>query len=89
MAGRIIDGKTIAADIRREVRIESDRLAASGKRRPGLAVVLVGDDPASHVYVRNKRLACEECGFVSVSHDLPHSATQTELLNLIHHLNDL
>ncbi len=87
MAGKIIDGKAIAADIRREVRAESDRLAASGKRRPGLAVVLVGDDPASHVYVRNKRAACEECGFVSVSHDLPHSATQTELLTLIQRLN--
>ncbi len=87
MAGRIIDGKAIAADIRREVRVESDRLAASGKRRPGLAVVLVGDDPASHIYVRNKRTACEECGFVSVSHDLPHSATQTELLSLIQRLN--
>jgi methylenetetrahydrofolate dehydrogenase (NADP+)/methenyltetrahydrofolate cyclohydrolase len=87
MAGRIIDGKAIAADIRREVREESNRLAAGGKRRPGLAVVLVGDDPASHVYVRNKRMACEECGFVSVSHDLPHSATQTELLSLIQRLN--
>ena len=87
MAGRIIDGKAIAADVRREVRAESDRLAAAGKRRPGLAVVLVGDDPASHVYVRNKRAACEECGFVSVSHDLPHSATQTELLTLIQRLN--
>jgi methylenetetrahydrofolate dehydrogenase (NADP+) / methenyltetrahydrofolate cyclohydrolase len=87
MTGRIIDGKAIAADIRREVRVESDRLAASGKRRPGLAVVLVGDDPASHIYVRNKRMACEECGFVSVSHDLPHSATQTELLSLIQRLN--
>jgi len=87
MAGRIIDGKAIAADIRREVREESDRLAAGGKRRPGLAVVLVGDDPASHIYVRNKRMACEECGFVSVSHDLPHSATQTELLSLIQRLN--
>jgi methylenetetrahydrofolate dehydrogenase (NADP+)/methenyltetrahydrofolate cyclohydrolase len=87
MAGRIIDGKAIAADIRREVRDESDRLAARGKRRPGLAVVLVGDDPASRIYVRNKRMACEECGFVSVSHDLPHSATQTELVNLIERLN--
>ena len=46
MAGQIIDGKAIAADIRREVREQSDRLAALGKRRPGLAVVLVGDDPA-------------------------------------------
>jgi methylenetetrahydrofolate dehydrogenase (NADP+)/methenyltetrahydrofolate cyclohydrolase len=87
MAGKIIDGKAIAADIRREVREESDRLAARGKRRPGLAVVLVGDDPASHIYVRNKRAACDECGFVSVSHDLPHSATQTELLSLIQRLN--
>ena len=87
MAAQIIDGKAIAADIRREVREASDRLAAQGKRRPGLAVVLVGDDPASHVYVRNKRAACEECGFVSVSHDLPHSATQTELLSLIERLN--
>jgi methylenetetrahydrofolate dehydrogenase (NADP+)/methenyltetrahydrofolate cyclohydrolase len=87
MAGRIIDGKAIAADIRREVREESDRLAARGKRRPGLAVVLVGDDPASRIYVRNKRMACEECGFVSVSHDLPHSATQTELVSLIERLN--
>jgi methylenetetrahydrofolate dehydrogenase (NADP+)/methenyltetrahydrofolate cyclohydrolase len=87
MAARIIDGKACAADMRREVREASDRLAAAGKRRPGLAVVLVGDDPASHIYVRNKRTACEECGFVSVSHDLPHSATQTELLSLIERLN--
>ena len=87
MSGRIIDGKAIAAEFRREVREGSDRLAAQGKRRPGLAVVLVGDDPASHIYVRNKRAACEECGFVSVSHDLPHSATQTELLSLIERLN--
>ena len=87
MPGTIIDGKAIATDIRREVREESDRLAARGKRRPGLAVVLVGDDPASSIYVRNKRAACEECGFVSVSHDLPHSATQTELVHLIERLN--
>jgi methylenetetrahydrofolate dehydrogenase (NADP+)/methenyltetrahydrofolate cyclohydrolase len=87
MAARIIDGKAIAADIRREVREASDRLAAQGKRRPGLAVVLVGDDPASQIYVRNKRAACDECGFISVSHDLPHSATQTELLSLIERLN--
>jgi methylenetetrahydrofolate dehydrogenase (NADP+)/methenyltetrahydrofolate cyclohydrolase len=74
--------------VRREVREGSDRLAAHGKRRPGLAVVLVGDDPASHIYVRNKRMACEECALVSVSHDLPHSATQTELLSLIERLNE-
>ena len=87
MTAQIIDGKAIAAVFRREVREQSDRMAAQGKRRPGLAVVLVGDDPASHVYVRNKRMACEECGLISVSHDLPHSATQTELLSLIERLN--
>jgi methylenetetrahydrofolate dehydrogenase (NADP+)/methenyltetrahydrofolate cyclohydrolase len=87
MTAQIIDGKAIATDVRREVREGSDRLAARGKRRPGLAVVLVGDDPASHIYVRNKRMACEECGLVSVSHDLPHSTTQTELLSLIDRLN--
>jgi methylenetetrahydrofolate dehydrogenase (NADP+)/methenyltetrahydrofolate cyclohydrolase len=86
-AGKIIDGKAIAASVRREVREASDRLAARGRRRPGLAVILVGDDPASHIYVRNKRMACEECGLVSVSHDLPHSTTQIELLSLIERLN--
>ena len=86
-AGKIIDGKAIAAGVRKEVREASDRLAARGRRRPGLAVILVGDDPASHIYVRNKRMACEECGLVSVSHDLPHSTTQIELLSLIERLN--
>ena len=80
---QIIDGKAVAADVKREVREATDRMVARGLRRPGLAVVLVGDDPASHIYVRNKRLACDECGFFSVSHDLPHSATQAELIALI------
>ena len=84
---RIIDGKAVAADVKREVREATDRMVARGLRRPGLAVVLVGDDPASHTYVRNKRLACDECGFFSVSHDLPHSATQSELIALIERLN--
>ena len=66
-------------DVRREVRERTDELAARGRRRPGLAVILVGDDHASEIYVRNKRAACEECGIVSISHDLPHSTTQTEL----------
>ena len=87
MTAQIIDGKAIASDIRREVRDACDRLAGRGKRRPGLAVILVGDNPASQVYVRNKRLACEECGIVSVSHDLPHSTTQTELHTLIEQFN--
>jgi methylenetetrahydrofolate dehydrogenase (NADP+)/methenyltetrahydrofolate cyclohydrolase len=88
MTAQIIDGKAAAADVRREVRAGTERLVAHGKRRPGLAVILVGDDPASQVYVRNKRLACDDCGFVSVSHDLPHSTTETELLALIEQLNE-
>jgi methylenetetrahydrofolate dehydrogenase (NADP+)/methenyltetrahydrofolate cyclohydrolase len=83
----VIDGKAIASEIRGEVRAATDRLAAKGLRRPGLAVVLVGDNPASQVYVRNKRLACDECGIVSKSHDLPQSTTETELRTLIEQLN--
>ena len=83
----VIDGKAIAREIREEVRAATDRLAAKGLRRPGLAVVLVGDNPASQVYVRNKRLACEECGIVSRSHDLPQSTTETELRTLVEQLN--
>ena len=83
----VIDGKAIAQEIRQEVRAATDRLAAKGLRRPGLAVVLVGDNPASQVYVRNKRLACEECGIVSRSHDLPQSTTETELRTLVEQLN--
>jgi methylenetetrahydrofolate dehydrogenase (NADP+)/methenyltetrahydrofolate cyclohydrolase len=60
---------------------------AAGKPRPGLATVLVGDDPASHVYVRNKRAACERVGMGSVHHELPGTTTQTELLTIIGRLN--
>ncbi len=86
-SAKIIDGKAVAAEIKREVRLATDRLATRGLRRPGLAVVLVGDNPASQVYVRNKRLACEECGIVSHSHDLAQSTTETELMSLIEELN--
>jgi len=87
MTGRIIDGRTIAEELKREVRAQSAALLARGLRPPGLAVILVGDDAASQIYVRNKRRACEECGIVSVSHDLPRSITQTELLALIQEMN--
>ena len=86
-SAKIIDGKAIAAGIKHEVRLATDRLAARGLRRPGLAVILVGDNPASQVYVRNKRLACEECGIVSHSHDLAQSTTETELITLVEQLN--
>jgi methylenetetrahydrofolate dehydrogenase (NADP+)/methenyltetrahydrofolate cyclohydrolase len=87
MSAKIIDGKKIAQEVRREVRVRTDELAARGKRRPGLAVILVGDDHASAIYVRNKRAACEESGIVSVSHDLPASTTQAELAGLIERAN--
>jgi methylenetetrahydrofolate dehydrogenase (NADP+)/methenyltetrahydrofolate cyclohydrolase len=87
MTATLIDGKAIAADIRREVRAATDALVAQGRRRPGLAVVKVGDDPASGVYVRNKRLASEQAGIVSVAHDLPHASSEGELLALIDRLN--
>jgi methylenetetrahydrofolate dehydrogenase (NADP+) / methenyltetrahydrofolate cyclohydrolase len=87
MAARVIDGKAIAAGLKAEVRAATDALAARGAPRPGLAVVMVGDNPASAVYVRNKRLACEDSGIRSIAHDLPQSTTQVELLQLIDRLN--
>jgi len=88
MTARIIDGKAIAGQLEREVRTETDALAARGLRRPGLAVVMVGDHAASAVYVRNKRRACEQAGILSVAHDLPQSATESQLLALIDRLNE-
>jgi methylenetetrahydrofolate dehydrogenase (NADP+)/methenyltetrahydrofolate cyclohydrolase len=85
---RLIDGKAIAHSLRNQVRGAIDALIASGNRRPGLAVVLVGDNPASEVYVRNKRRSCEEVGVLSVAHDLPADTTEAELLALIARLNE-
>lgn len=88
MSAQILDGKAQSERIIDQIRLEVDALAASGKRMPTLAVILVGDDPASSIYVRNKRRACERAGVGSVSHDLPASTTQAELLALIDALND-
>jgi methylenetetrahydrofolate dehydrogenase (NADP+) / methenyltetrahydrofolate cyclohydrolase len=87
MTARIIDGKAIAQEVRNEVRRSIDGMVGRGLRRPGLAVLMVGDNPASQVYVRNKRRACEEVGIVSVAHDLPQSTSETELLARIDELN--
>ncbi|HTL49817.1 MAG TPA: bifunctional methylenetetrahydrofolate dehydrogenase/methenyltetrahydrofolate cyclohydrolase FolD [Steroidobacteraceae bacterium] len=87
MSARIIDGKRIAEAFRREVRSGTDALEQRGERRPGLAVVMVGDNAASAVYVRNKRRACEETGIASVAHDLPATTTEVKLLALIDRLN--
>jgi methylenetetrahydrofolate dehydrogenase (NADP+) / methenyltetrahydrofolate cyclohydrolase len=88
MPAQVIDGKAIATRLKAEVRLGTDAMAARGLARPGLAVVMVGDNAASAVYVRNKRKACEEAGVLSSAYDLPQSTTQTELLQLIDRLND-
>ncbi len=84
---QIIDGKKIAAEIRGRIKEETGRLAAQGCQ-PGLAAVLVGDNPASVIYVRNKRKACEEAGIYSEEHKLPEATKQEDLLTLILRLNN-
>ena len=87
MSAKIIDGKAIAQSVRHNVAARVQQRIAAGLRVPGLAVVLVGEDPASQVYVGSKRRACEEVGFESRSYDLPVSTTQEALLALIDELN--
>jgi methylenetetrahydrofolate dehydrogenase (NADP+)/methenyltetrahydrofolate cyclohydrolase len=87
MTARLIDGKRIAETIKQEVRVATDALAARGARRPGLAVVMVGENAASQVYVRNKRRSCEEAGIVSSAHDLPATTSEAELLEIVGLLN--
>ena len=84
---QIIDGKATSAAIRQELREQTAAFVKSNGFAPGLAVILVGEDPASQVYVRNKARACEEVGFYSEVHRLPESTTQAELLGLIDRLN--
>ncbi|MBE8168421.1 MAG: bifunctional methylenetetrahydrofolate dehydrogenase/methenyltetrahydrofolate cyclohydrolase FolD [Shewanella sp.] len=87
MTAQIIDGKAIAQSIRKKLKSQvSDRIS-KGLRPPGLAVILVGKDPASEVYVGSKRRACEEVGFVSRSFDLPTTTTELELFKLIDECN--
>jgi len=88
MAALIIDGKQMAADIRAEVGDAARALTAGSGVTPGLAAVLVGDDPASAVYVRNKRIACDEAGMFSDTITLPASTTQEELLSVVKGLNE-
>ncbi len=87
MTARIIDGREVATEIKREVRARIENRVAAGRRRPGLAVVMVGEDPASAVYVRNKRRACEESGILSHAYDLPADASQDALDHLVAELN--
>ena len=87
MTAQIIDGKKVAADVRTSVKQRVDERLAQGKRNPGLAVILIGSDPASQVYVNHKRKACAEVGIQSRSYDLPAQTTQHELIQLIDELN--
>jgi methylenetetrahydrofolate dehydrogenase (NADP+) / methenyltetrahydrofolate cyclohydrolase len=87
MSAKILHGKHIADELLDELRVRVQLRIAQGKGAPGLAVVLVGDDPASAVYVRNKRRACKHVGFRSRDYDLPATATQAELTALIDRLN--
>ena len=87
MTAKLIDGKTIAAEIRQSVKQAVQRRLSSGLRAPGLAVIQVGHDPASDVYVANKRKSCQDVGFVSKAYDLPADTRQEQLLGLIDQLN--
>jgi len=87
MPARLLDGKTIAAEIRERVQKQVKERLDGGVRVPGLAVVLVGQNPASQVYVRNKRNACEAVGFHSELHTLPADTSESALLALIDELN--
>jgi methylenetetrahydrofolate dehydrogenase (NADP+)/methenyltetrahydrofolate cyclohydrolase len=84
---KIIDGKAISAAIRKEISEEVAKMKAEKGVVPGLAVIIVGEDPASQVYVRNKAKDCEETGINSIVHALPENTTEEELLALVHKLN--
>jgi len=87
MSAKIIDGKKVAADLHATIKQRVEKRLNEGQKAPGLAVVLIGEDPASQVYVRNKRLACEKAGIISRAYDLPATTTQQELDDLIDQLN--
>lgn len=87
MAAKLLDGKRIADELIESMRLAVDERVARGLLRPGLAVMIVGDDPASHVYVRNKRRACERAGFMTRDFDLPASTSEDAIVALIDELN--
>lgn len=88
MTAQLIDGKAIAANLRQQIAQRVTERRQQGLRVPGLAVILVGTDPASQVYVAHKRKDCEEVGFLSQAYDLPAETSQDDLLALIDRLND-
>jgi len=88
MSKKIIDGKLVSANIREEIKKRTKVIKEKYSRVPGLAAVLVGEDPASQIYVRNKRKSCADVGIYSEEHKLSESTTQDELLELINKLNN-
>ena len=88
MTAQNIDGKQIAAELRISLKTRIDKRLDAGLRKPGLAVILVGSDPASEVYVRNKRKGCEEVGIESIAYDLDSDTSQEKLLSIIDELNE-
>jgi len=88
MSAQIIDGKNIAKSIKDELAIKVSKLQQEGKRTPGLAVILVGENPASKIYVGSKSRSCEEVGFISKLYEFPDSITETALLDHIENLNN-
>lgn len=88
MTAQLIDGKAIAASLRQQIAQRVAERSQQGLRAPGLAVILVGSDPASQVYVSHKRKDCEEVGFLSRAYDLPAETNQVDLLALIDELNE-
>jgi methylenetetrahydrofolate dehydrogenase (NADP+) / methenyltetrahydrofolate cyclohydrolase len=88
MSARLIDGKAVAQEVRAELREEIERWLAAGGQRPGLATVLVGNDPASAVYVANKQRASIEVGIEGFAYDLPADSTQDQVESLLRRLND-
>jgi len=87
MPASLIDGKQLAALRKEELKKQVSHHIAQGHRAPGLAVILIGNDPASSIYVKNKRKACEAVGIISLSYDLPEDTSQEELIKLIDELN--
>ena len=83
----LIDGKAVAAKVRHSVSVAAQEFHSRFGRRPGLAVLQVGDDHASSIYVRNKRKSCDDSGIASFAHDLPAATTEAQLLGLVHALN--
>lgn len=83
----IIDGKAVSAKVRAQIKEDSSEFEKSTGIKPGLAVIIVGEDPASKIYVRNKAKACEEVGFYSEVYELPEDTTERALLDLVHSLN--